>query len=96
MKCRRGRPCRRLAHPHGPGRRLYLRLQRVYRERAERDVSALEAHVAGLLARLGREPGSVGRETVRHYCKNARNLRCVRWVRAPRLGCSTSWAWRQH
>ncbi|KAL6754444.1 hypothetical protein V8C86DRAFT_2703972 [Haematococcus lacustris] len=58
---------------------LYLRVQRLYRERAERDVSAVEAHVNALLARAGRDAGSIPRETIRHYCKNARNLRLVRY-----------------
>ncbi|KAJ9533463.1 hypothetical protein QJQ45_026456 [Haematococcus lacustris] len=58
---------------------LYLRVQRLYRERAERDVSSVEAHVNTLLARAGRDAGSIPRETIRHYCKNARNLRLVRY-----------------
>lgn len=90
-----GRPCQpphslycphRTACPYS----LYLRLSRVYREKAERDVAAVEAHVGAILQRLGREPGSISREAVRLYCKNARNLRLARWVHGLRFIC---WSW---
>ncbi len=75
--------------PPPPRRRsLYLRLQRVYRERAERDVAAVEGHVNAILGCLGRDAGAagMGRDVVRHYCKHARTLRCVRCGGAgPRL-----------
>lgn len=50
----------------------------MYRERAERDVAAVEAHVGRILARLGREPDTIPTEMVRLFCKQARNLRVVR------------------
>mmetsp|Transcript_8982 Transcript_8982/g.19249 ORF Transcript_8982/g.19249 Transcript_8982/m.19249 type:complete len:537 (+) Transcript_8982:66-1676(+) len=58
---------------------LYLRLQRVYKERADRDVRAVEGHVRAILGRIGREPSSIPLEAVRYYCRNARNLRVVRY-----------------
>lgn len=59
--------------------RLYLKVQRLFREKAEQDVAAVEAHVHALLGHVGREAGSISRDTIRLYCKNARNLRLVRY-----------------
>ncbi len=55
---------------------MYLQLQRVYRERADQEVAAVEGHLARLLASLGRAPGAIPRPDVRAFCKNSRNLRC--------------------
>jgi amyloid beta precursor protein binding protein 1 len=63
--------------PLPPGR-LYLKVQRLYRERAEQDVEAVEAHVRTTLNSVGRAPGSISRESVKHFCKNARCLRVIR------------------
>jgi hypothetical protein len=54
---------------------LYLQLQRLYREQAEADVSALERHTRAALQRIGRDPASIGRPAVSLFAKNARNLR---------------------
>ena len=62
-----------------PTRSLYLQLQRLYYSRAERDMVAVEAHCHTILTRLGRDSESISRDTVKYYCKNARNLRLVRW-----------------
>ena len=59
-------------------RRLYLQLQRLYREKAEADVAAVAGHVRSLLQAIGRAPDSISPETIRFYCKHARNLRLVR------------------
>lgn len=53
----------------------YLELQRVYRDRAETDAAAVEAHLSRLLTSVGREPGSITSAAVRAFCKNARNIR---------------------
>ncbi|KXZ45671.1 hypothetical protein GPECTOR_52g69 [Gonium pectorale] len=58
---------------------MYLRVQHLYREKAERDVAAVEAHVRQLLTRLGRPAGAIPHDTVRLYCRHARHLRCVRY-----------------
>ena len=58
--------------------RLYLKLQHLYRDRADQDVTAVQAHLANILKCLGREGASIGRDVVRHYCKNARSLRVIR------------------
>ncbi|KAG2428848.1 hypothetical protein HYH02_014260 [Chlamydomonas schloesseri] len=58
---------------------LYLRLAAVYRDKAERDVAAVEGHVRRLLAALGRPPDAIPHDVVRSYCRHARHLRCVRY-----------------
>jgi hypothetical protein len=65
---------------HCPPCRLYLQLQRLYRAQADRDVAAVEAHVRDTLSSIGRPADSVSRESIKHFCKNARNLRVIRWA----------------
>ena len=58
----------------------FLELQRLYRERAEKDVAALREHV--------QQAESINAETrqripvsyVRTFAKNARHLRCWPWL----------------
>ncbi|GAQ81120.1 NEDD8-activating enzyme E1 regulatory subunit [Klebsormidium nitens] len=57
----------------------YVGLQRVYQEKALSDAAAVEGHVRRLLKKLGREPASISPPTVKHFCKNARNLRVLRY-----------------
>lgn len=54
----------------------YLELQHVYREQADADVAAVEAHAGRILAAQGRSPTAVPHAAVRSFCKNARNIRC--------------------
>ncbi|GLI60728.1 hypothetical protein VaNZ11_002954 [Volvox africanus] len=58
---------------------MYLRVQHLYKEKAERDVAAVEAHVRQMLGRLGQPADSISHDTVRLYCRHARHLRCVRY-----------------
>jgi hypothetical protein len=55
----------------------YLQLQHVYRERADADVAAVEAHAGRILAAQGRSPAAIPHAAVRTFCKNASN---IRWV----------------
>ena len=57
---------------------MYLWVQQLYRQNAERDVAAVEAHVRQLLGRLGRPVDSISHDTVRLYCRHSRHLRCMR------------------
>lgn len=57
---------------------LFLRLQKVYRDRAERDITCVEAHVSDILSSLGKDRASISRGKIKLFCKNARNLRVVR------------------
>lgn len=56
---------------------LYLKLQRIYREKADRDIALVEQHVQEILQRIGRPADSISHDAIRHFCKNARNLRVV-------------------
>eukprot|EP00798_Chlamydomonas_sp_ICE-L_P020768 gene20768-27592_t len=58
---------------------LYLKIQRVYKEKAEQDVCAVEAHVNAILTRLGLAASLIPLSTIRLFCKNARALRVVRY-----------------
>jgi hypothetical protein len=40
----------------------------------------VEAHARTILARLGRPADSLPPAELRLFCKNARNIRVVRWV----------------
>lgn len=53
----------------------YLELQHVYREQADADVAAVEAHAGRILAAQGRSPTAIPHAAVRSFCKNARNIR---------------------
>ncbi len=58
----------------------YIALQRLYVARAAADVEAVEAHAAAILRAAGRQPGSIPRESVRLFCKNAAHLAVVRYA----------------
>lgn len=57
----------------------YICLQKVYQGKADADVSAVEAHVRSILKRLGRDANQFPRSTIKSFCKNARNLRVLRY-----------------
>jgi hypothetical protein len=59
---------------------LYLQLQRLYRDQADAEVAAVEAHLGQLLATLGSPGRSIPTSDVKHCCRNARNIRVVRCV----------------
>lgn len=53
----------------------FLELQRIYRERAERDIAALEGHLARLEQEKVNGRSKIAASYVRLYAKNARHLR---------------------
>jgi len=54
--------------------RHYVNLQKVYQAKAEADVSAMERRVHNILKKIGRDPSSISKSTVKMFCKNARKL----------------------
>ncbi|CAI7779469.1 unnamed protein product [Closterium sp. NIES-53] len=58
---------------------FYVALQRIYLSKADADVAAVQRHVSELLRSIGRDPASIPLATVKLFCKNARNLRVVRF-----------------
>jgi amyloid beta precursor protein binding protein 1 len=57
----------------------YIALQRLYADRAQADVAAVEAHLATLLRSSGRPAGSIPHDIVRLFCKNAAHLCALRY-----------------
>lgn len=55
----------------------YLELSSLYRAKAEADCNAVQRHVHTLLESLGRGRDEIPSKTMRLFCSNARNLRCV-------------------
>ncbi|GJP49947.1 hypothetical protein CLOM_g9105 [Closterium sp. NIES-68] len=58
---------------------FYVALQRIYLSKADADVAAVQQHVSDLLKSIGRDPASIPLTAVKLFCKNARNLRVVRF-----------------
>lgn len=54
---------------------LYLDLQRIYREQADRDIAAVAKHVQNVLSSISRDPGSISASEIRMFCKHVRCLR---------------------
>ena len=54
--------------------RHYVNLQKVYQAKAEADILAMEQHVQNLLKKIGRNPMSISKMTIKGFCKNARKL----------------------
>ena len=54
---------------------LYLDLQRIYREQADRDIAAVTKHVQDILTSINRDPGSIRGSDIRMFCKHVRYLR---------------------
>eukprot|EP00775_Hariotina_reticulata_P012383 gene12383-12517_t len=58
---------------------LYLQLQGVYREQADNELAALEAHLNQIIADLGSPGRSIPSAEVKHFCRNARSITVVRY-----------------
>lgn len=56
---------------------MYLELQRIFRERANSDVAALETHVRHIEAAAGRSSPRLPSSAIRFFAKHARNIRRV-------------------
>lgn len=56
----------------------YLDLQKIYKEKAEKDALLVEQYVRPILQSIGRDPDSIEASEVRRFCRNARHLRIVR------------------
>lgn len=54
---------------------LYLAVQRIYRERADKDAAAVAAHLQRRLAGAGRDPNAIPLKTLKHFVKHAQCLR---------------------
>jgi len=52
-----------------------VKLQNIYHAKAEADFLAIEHLVRSTLKKIGRDPNSVPRPTIKSFCKNARKLK---------------------
>ena len=58
---------------------LFLKLQRLYRSKADEHCSAVLRHARAVLSERGREPAAVSGDDVKLFCRNVRALRVVRF-----------------
>ncbi|KFK31127.1 hypothetical protein AALP_AA6G071300 [Arabis alpina] len=57
----------------------YINLQKIYQTKAEADCLSMEARVKTILAKVGRDPTSISKPTIKSFCKNARKLKVCRY-----------------
>ncbi|ERN17375.1 NEDD8-activating enzyme E1 regulatory subunit AXR1 isoform X2 [Amborella trichopoda] len=57
----------------------YISLQKIYQSKADADFLAIEQHVKGILKRIGRDPDTILKTTIKNFCKNARKLMVCRY-----------------
>ncbi|GAY56783.1 hypothetical protein CUMW_174480 [Citrus unshiu] len=57
----------------------YVNLQKIYQAKAEADCLAIEQQVRNNLKKLGREPESISKATIKSFCRNARKLKVCRY-----------------
>ncbi|GAV66977.1 ThiF domain-containing protein [Cephalotus follicularis] len=58
---------------------LYVTLQKIYQAKAEADFLVIAQHVRNILKKVGRDPESISKTTIKSFCKNARKLRVCRY-----------------
>ncbi|XP_021893763.1 NEDD8-activating enzyme E1 regulatory subunit AXR1-like isoform X4 [Carica papaya] len=58
---------------------LYVNLQTIYQAKAEADFLVIEKHVRNILKKIGRNPDSIKKSTVKSFCKNARKIKICRY-----------------
>ncbi|XP_031500977.1 NEDD8-activating enzyme E1 regulatory subunit AXR1-like isoform X2 [Nymphaea colorata] len=57
----------------------YVSLQKIYQEKAEADCQVMEHLVRNTLKRIGRDPGSILKATIKSFCRNARKINVCRY-----------------
>ncbi|GMN61737.1 hypothetical protein TIFTF001_030823 [Ficus carica] len=57
----------------------YVNLQNIYLAKAEADFLAIEQRVRNILKKIGRDPSSISKATIKSFCKNARKLKVCRY-----------------
>ncbi|KAK9284521.1 hypothetical protein L1049_024716 [Liquidambar formosana] len=57
----------------------YVNLQKIYQAKAESDVLVIEQRVRNILKKIGRDPDSISKTSIRTFCKNARKLTICRY-----------------
>ncbi|XP_058765529.1 NEDD8-activating enzyme E1 regulatory subunit AXR1-like isoform X2 [Vicia villosa] len=57
----------------------YVNLQNIYQAKAEADILAIERVARNTLKKIGRDPNSIPRATIKSFCKNSRKLKVCRY-----------------
>eukprot|EP00850_Spirogloea_muscicola_P023917 SM000406S15600 [mRNA] locus=s406:33423:37590:- [translate_table: standard] len=57
----------------------YIGLQQIYQSKAEADVTKVEGYVHAILNKVGRDPKSISRTSVKMFCRNCSNIKVLRW-----------------
>ncbi|XP_010543012.1 PREDICTED: NEDD8-activating enzyme E1 regulatory subunit AXR1 isoform X2 [Tarenaya hassleriana] len=57
----------------------YISLQKIYQTKAEADCLVMEQRVRNILKKIGRDPSSISKPTIKSFCKNARKLKVCRY-----------------
>lgn len=57
----------------------YVKLQKIYQDKAEAYISVVEARVKQILRTIGRDSHSITRATIKQFCKNTRNIRVFQY-----------------
>uniref|UniRef100_A0A1J3DVB5 NEDD8-activating enzyme E1 regulatory subunit n=1 Tax=Noccaea caerulescens TaxID=107243 RepID=A0A1J3DVB5_NOCCA len=57
----------------------YINLQKIYLAKAEADFLVMEERVKNILKKIGRDPSSISKPTIKSFCKNARKLKVCRY-----------------
>ena len=55
--------------------RLYVNLQNIYQAKAEADFLVIEQRVRNILKKIGKDPLSISKTTIKSFCRNARKLK---------------------
>ncbi|KAL2248477.1 UNVERIFIED_CONTAM: NEDD8-activating enzyme E1 regulatory subunit AXR1 [Sesamum indicum] len=58
---------------------LYVNLQKIYQAKAEADFLVMEQRVRKILKKIGRDPDSISKATIKTFCRNARKLKVCRY-----------------
>ncbi|GMJ13408.1 AUXIN RESISTANT 1 [Hibiscus trionum] len=57
----------------------YVNLQKIYQAKSEADYLVIEERVRNILKKIGRDPHSIPKATIKSFCKNARKLKVCRY-----------------
>ncbi|XP_022986290.1 NEDD8-activating enzyme E1 regulatory subunit AXR1 [Cucurbita maxima] len=57
----------------------YVNLQNIYQAKAEADFMLIEERARNILKKIGRDPNSISKTTIKGFCKNARKLKVCRY-----------------
>eukprot|EP00850_Spirogloea_muscicola_P000461 SM000002S05541 [mRNA] locus=s2:604120:607000:- [translate_table: standard] len=59
--------------------RYYIGQQQIYQSKAEADVTKVEGCVHAILSKVGRDPKSISRTSIKMFCRNCSNIKVLRW-----------------